>query len=282
MKLIHVSDIHIHVDPILDADPVENFARCLDHIVHHNADADRIVVTGDLTHNGAGWSYRMLRQMLDASGLSGDRAPRLLIGNHDSRERFVEAFPEMPRDRNGFVQWSEETPAGTFLYLDTVEAGTHAGRYCQERLDWLDRELQEAAAVGDRAYLFMHHNPLPVEVANADTIGLEDGEAFRALLSRHAATIAHIFFGHCHYTLSGSVAGIPFSAPRSTNHPCWPEFSGDPRRMGYGVQSPSYNVAFLNGRDTVVHTIDYTLEDDVRWLGTEDNGWIAEDDALAG
>ena len=282
MKLVHISDIHIHAEPILDADPVENFAACLAHVKVFHGDADRIVITGDLTHHGAEESYLKLKAMIAASGLAGDQAPRLLIGNHDDREAFAGTFPEAIRDENGFIQWTEETPAGRFVYLDTVEAGTHAGRYGKARRDWLDGVLTRAGEAGERVYLFMHHNPLPVHVANADVIGMLDDEApFRTLLARHRAPIEHVFFGHCHYTLSGSVAGIPFSAPRSTNHPCWPEFSGDPKRVGYGVQTPNYNVCFLTEAGTVVHAIDYLLEDGVRWLEAEDDGWIAED-AVAG
>ena len=72
----------------------------------------------------------------------------------------------------------------------------------------------------------MHHNPVEVGIPNADDIGLMDGEAFRELLAAYRTEIRHLFFGHCHYVLSGSVCGIHFSASRSTSHPCVPDFSG--------------------------------------------------------
>lgn len=266
MKIIHISDIHIHPEPILGLDPVANFRRCLAHVEEHHADADRIVITGDLAHRGLVESYARLKDMLAASTLQGDRRPRLLIGNHDSRDVFLAAFPGAERDADGFVQWTEETGAGTFVYMDTAESGRHSGRYCARRRLWLDKVLAACRAANRPAWLFMHHNPTTVHVANADRIGIADEREMKEVLRAHRDTIRHIFFGHCHYTLSGSLAGIPFSAPRSTNHTCWPDFSGIAERMGYGELQPNYNVCFLTGGDVVIHSIDFLDKEKVRWL----------------
>lgn len=276
MKIVHISDIHINAEPILDLDPVENFRKCLAHVEEHQHDADRVIITGDLTHHGLAESYGLLKEMLAGSSLTGDRAPRLLIGNHDRRETFAAAFPDAKRDRGGFIQWSEETPAGIFIYMDTVEPDTHAGAYCEERRGWLEGELETARSQGKPAFLFMHHNPTTVHVANADQIGIRDEAELKALLARHRDTVRHIFFGHCHFSLSGAFAGIPFSAPRSTNHPCWPDFSGDPLRMGYGALQPNYNVCFLGPDDVIVHAIDFLDAGKVKWEETTEEGWIPE------
>ncbi|VVT10027.1 metallophosphoesterase [Hoeflea sp. EC-HK425] len=265
MKLVHISDIHINGEPILGHDSIANFKKCLAYVEAHDHDADRVVITGDLTHYGLEESYRELQVILEASSLKGKLAPRLMIGNHDNREMFASMFAETNRDAAGFVQWTEETPAGLFVYMDTVDQGKHSGRYCQQRMDWLRTVLDGARAKGQRAYLFMHHNPVRVHVANADIIGIIDERALQALLAEYKDTVAHLFFGHCHYTLSGAVCGIPYSAPRSTNHTCWPEFSGEINRMGYGDLAPNYNVCFLNENSTVVHSIDFLEADRVKW-----------------
>jgi 3',5'-cyclic AMP phosphodiesterase CpdA len=265
VKLIHISDIHIQPSPILGFDPVENFRLCLAHIERFHPDADRIVITGDLTHHGLEESYRQLQSMLDGSTLQGIRRPRLMVGNHDKRENFAAVFEDAAKDANGFVQWTEDTDAGLFVYLDTAEPGTHSGHYCARRQQWLRDVLDGAEKAGKAAWIFMHHNPVEVHVANADAIGLVQEAEFREILVRYRDTIRHIFFGHCHFTLSGQVSGIAFSAPRSTNHVCWPDFSGIVERMGYGAFSPNYNVCFLGESATVIHSIDFLDEDKVRW-----------------
>lgn len=276
MKIVHISDIHLDAEPILDLDPVENFRLCLAHVEQYQGDADRIVITGDLTHHGRAESYETLKSMLAASPLTGDRSPRLLIGNHDDRETFAAAFPQAMRDANGFVQWTEDTSAGLFVYMDTVTAGTHSGSYCAKRRAWLEDVLKAAEAQNKPAWLFMHHNPTTVHVANADQINIREESELKEILARHRATVRHIFFGHCHFSLSGAVAGIPFSAPRSTNHPCWPDFSGITDRMGYGDLQPNYNVCFIDADSTVVHTIDFRDADKVKWDEETEEGWVAE------
>ncbi|MCB1417547.1 MAG: metallophosphoesterase [Notoacmeibacter sp.] len=264
MKIVHISDIHIHPEPILGHDPVENFRACLAHVDRFQADADLVIITGDLTDDGRPESYAQLKAMLAQSRLAQQGRLRLMIGNHDRRDTFRAAFPDAAADPAGFVQWHEETPQGHFIYMDTVQQGAHWGRYCEDRRAWLEERLDAARGAG--AFLFLHHNPAPVHVANADVIGIREGDGLKTLLARHRATVRHLFFGHCHFTLSGTVAGIPFSAPRSTNHTCWPDFSGDPNRMGHGDLQPSYNVVFIHGDDVVVHTIDFLEEEKVKWV----------------
>jgi len=149
--------------------------------------------------------------------------------------------------------------------MDTVDAGRHGGIYCAKRMAWLKSALEGARASGQRAYLFMHHNPVKVHVANADVIGILNEQELQSLLKEYRDTIAHLFFGHCHYTLSGAVSGISYSAPRSTNHTCWPDFSGHAGRMGYGDLAPNYNVCFLDEDSVVVHSIDFLDADKVKW-----------------
>lgn len=281
MKIVHISDIHINPERILDLDPVDNFRKCLAHVEEHQKDADRVIITGDLTHHGRPESYAALKDILADSALTGEQAPRLLIGNHDNRENYAAAFPATGRDENGFIQWTEEVPAGVFVYMDSVQAGEHGGSYCQARRGWLETTLESTRARGKAAWLFMHHNPTTVHVANADLIGIREEAELKALLARYRDTVRHMFFGHCHFTLSGSAAGIPFSAPRSTNHTCWPDFSGNAHRMGYGELQPNYNVCFLKGDDVVIHSIDFLDEEKVKWEETNDQGWITDPDGIS-
>ena len=273
MKLVHISDIHVNEEPILGHEPIGHLNACLDHMLTYHGDADRIVVTGDLTHHGRRSSYERLRDILRNRALEGALAPRLLLGNHDDRDSFRAVFIDAPRDPNGFVQWEEDTVAGRFVYLDTLEAGTHAGSLGGGRLEWLEERLDAASSP---VFLFMHHNPAPVGVLNADTIGLMDAAPFHDLVRRHRDTIRHIFFGHCHFTLSGSLHRVPFSAPRSTNHPCWPDIGGEERRMGYGPLERTYSVALIEPDHVTVHSIEFMRQKDVLWRVTDETGWIDE------
>jgi len=272
MKLIHISDIHINNHKILDYDPLENFQACIDHVEEHHSDADMVVITGDLAHHGQPQSYEILKSMLDSWHID----PLLMIGNHDIRENFYEAFPETGQDADGFIQYTIERDEGFFIFLDTVVAGTHNGNLCKQRLSWLETQLKIAVEKSKPAYLFMHHHPVDVGVLDSDNIGFIDKEGIAAILQDYRNTIRHIFFGHCHYILSGSAFGIPFSAPRSTNHNSVPEFY-NLTRTGIAPYPPTYNVCLINSATVVIHSIDFKDDDKITWYEVDDSGSTKDD-----
>lgn len=276
MKIVHISDTHIQDDPIMGSVPADNFRACVEHVLDQCRDADMVVISGDLAHHGTADNYALLTALMQETGLVSMN-PRLMIGNHDDRTAFRTAFPDTPVDENGFVQWVEETSFGHFLFLDTNEPGTHAGHYCAKRQAWLRAALDDVVRRGSSACIFLHHNPMTVHVANADQIGIVQADAFQDILEDYNTVIRHIFFGHCHFSLSGSVCGIPLSAPRSTSHPNWPDFSGNKDRVGYGGMAQNYNVAFLDARSTVIHSMDFLDESNATWVETEADGWLSED-----
>ena len=272
MKVVHLSDIHINAHPILDGNPVERFRACMDHVSRHHSDAEIVLISGDLTHHGLPAAYEKLSDLLG----EWDIRPELIIGNHDERAVFKTAFSDHPTDENGFVQFTRRSSQGRFIFLDTCKEGSHAGEMCSQRLSWLRGELESSREKQEAAFLVMHHNPVDVFVPDADRIGMKQPEEFHETLREFNDVIRHIFFGHCHYTLSGNAFGISMSAPQSTNHPCVPDFSGKPL-MGYGGVAPNYGLAFVDEKSIVVHTIEFLNEDDVIWEETDESGWIVED-----
>ncbi|MDA7945895.1 MAG: phosphodiesterase [Hyphomicrobiaceae bacterium] len=274
MKIIHVTDIHLTGEggTVLERSPGHNFLACLDHIVAHHADADLCVITGDLAHWGEREAYEHLQQILSPFPIE----TRLMIGNHDDRQIFQAVFPDTPSDANGFVQWSEATKAGRFIYLDTTEPGTHAGHFGHDRQQWLRAELENLE--DEACYLFMHHHPSPIGIRAMDDIGQVNAPELRAILHAHRSKIAHIFFGHCHLPLSGTVCGIPFAALRGTNHHGWQDFTGSPRLKGAEL-TPAYNVVLLENGDCVIHTIDFTYAGPIAEFGTRHADWAREPEA---
>ena len=101
MKLIHMSDIHLTTPgkTIGGRDPNANFERALTHALNDHADAELLVITGDLSDWGDHHDYVRLRERIADVPIP----VRLCIGNHDNRDRFLEVFPEA-RDENGFAQ----------------------------------------------------------------------------------------------------------------------------------------------------------------------------------
>ena len=124
--------------------------------------------------------------------------------------------------------------------------------------------------------LFMHHNPVPTHLGPMDQIRLLDDAAFRRLVGAHRDRIRHIFFGHCHLPLSGSVAGVPTSSLRGTNHASYPLFS-ETVMLSASDLPESYGVAFVGDNYVTVHMVEFGYDGPIRVEGSPDyNAWDRE------
>ena len=276
MKIIHFSDIHIHSKPILGHNPIERFRLALNHLKNNHLDSNMFVVTGDITHDGDLASYKKFDEILTKANLPDHLYPKLLMGNHDDRQIFKSHFTITPTDKNGFVQYDIEIEDKRFLFLDTVQKNSHAGHYCDKRQSWLENKLDESLKKSQNVFIFMHHNPFPLVQLESDLIGLLDRDRFRSIIENYKNIIKHIFFGHQHITVSGNYVGIPFSSPRSINHPLVPNFSNE-YRLGSANTEPSYNIALINNDSLIIHNEDF-LKVETNWFETTKSGWIEERD----
>lgn len=263
MKLLHFTDIHL-TSPgktIAGRDPNANFDRALAHALTDHADAELLVITGDLSDWGDHDDYVRLRERLAQLELP----VALCIGNHDDRATFLKVFPEYS-DNDGFAQTVRDTSGGRCLLLDTWGPETHAGHYCERRLAWLDDQLQSH----DGPFLiFMHHNPIPTHLGPVDQIKLRDDTAFRQMISGHAGKIRHIFFGHCHLPISGSTAGVPTSSLRGTNHAGIQVFAEKDLLCASDLPE-AYGVAFIGDDYLTVHMVEYGYKGEIRIEGSPD------------
>ena len=211
MLIAQLTDIHIGFDP--DARPEElnrtRFRATLARVLESPNVPDLLVLSGDLTDHGDRESFDGIAELL---------APvpcRILplVGNHDTREELLRAFPDCPQ-ADGFVQYVVEREGLAVICLDTFEPGRHGGAFCAARRDWLRARLGE---LGDRPVLmFMHHPPVISGIDWMDPAPNEDWIAlFGEAVAGHEGHILAIHCGHLHRPLAGSFRGIPLSVTPS-------------------------------------------------------------------
>ena len=246
MKIVHITDFHLPApgEDLWGLDAHDRLDRCLTDIARWHGDAAFCVMTGDLTDKGDPAAYAWLRDRLDDFPLKSV----LTIGNHDSRDAFLAAFPAAGRDDNGFVQDVLETEIGTCLFLDTVKGPVSEGQYCVQRRAWLAAQLERAQ---DRpVWIFMHHPPFDVGMPYMDRIKLEEPEKFADVLSTHG-NVRHLFFGHIHRAVMVNWRGIPCTSLPGLNHqvPLVSESVGG----SYSVEPPMYGIVLIDGDSTIVH-----------------------------
>lgn len=252
MKFIHLTDTHVIGDGLLyGQNPAERLRAAVASINAEHADAAFVILTGDITHWGDAAAYATFQQEIG----NLDVPIHLMVGNHDDTSALTEAFPEVPRDPNGFVQRTVETDFGRFVLLDTKQVGTHAGEYCKKRLTWLKAQLAEG---DDPILLFMHHPPFAVGIRAMDTIMMRDAEPFYEVLQPHIHRIRHLFFGHLHRAVSGNWRGISYSCMRGLNHQVALDLSASAERTMGSFEAPAYGVVLIDDNTLAVHLHDFT------------------------
>lgn len=255
-KILVFTDIHF-TEPgqlIGHLDPETRFRAGLANALAQFPGAERIIITGDLTHHGRVAQFEQVRDAIADCPLP----VHLMLGNHDTRANFRAVFPEAPVTPEGHVQQVIDAGDTRLILLDTLEETheiPHAGRLCAARLAWLDNALANAG--GRRAIVFLHHPPMDVGFPAMDEIGLSDKPALWEVLARHE-NVCQIIAGHVHRTISGAAAGIPTAVFKSTCHQA--PMMLDDAGAHVSVDEPgAYGILFLSETGVLVHSEDFGI-----------------------
>ena len=262
MLLAQITDLHLGFDP---KNPHEFNRQRLDRTLAVLRDLkprpDLLLVTGDIAERGDDRvSYARYREAI--AGLPFPIFP--LMGNHDSRDVFLEMFPDV-RSADGFVQYAIEDYPLRILVLDTLEEGRHGGGFCSRRDAWLRARLDEAP---ERPTLIaLHHPPIGTGIPWLT----EDPAApwisrLRAAVEGRMNIVAMIA-GHVHRPIVTGWGGFPLIVCPSTApqvalglEPIDPDVP-DQRPMIIADQ-PYYALHWWDGRQLISH-IDTAEEHEV-------------------
>jgi Icc protein len=218
MRFAQITDLHIKPPGELaygKVDTAHFLNLAIDELNALGEQLDAILITGDLVDGGKPEEYRYLR-----SCLSRLQVPfYLMVGNHDAREALRAEFPDHAylNDGGTYVQYAVDVGPLRIIALDSIIEGASAGTLCDERLAWLDTELQQSR---DRPVVVaLHHPPFSTAVADLDGI-LLDPEAARqlaALIQTHP-NVERVISGHLHRTLYARFGGTIASTCPATAH----------------------------------------------------------------
>lgn len=218
--LVQLSDLHVGgnedgKDPIPRLEAVILAVRSLPNA------PNAVLVSGDLTDDGAEEGYRVAREMLARLEVP----VHVLPGNHDDRARLREAF-DLPGTGDEPVNYSVSVGDLRLVLLDSNVPGQDPGSYDAERMAWLEEELGREPE--RPTILAVHHTPLTTGTPEWDAINLEAGdrEALGAVVARHPQLRA-IVGGHLHRVAASSLAGCPVLSAPSTYLQVRPDFHRD-------------------------------------------------------
>lgn len=253
-KIIWASDLHFTANgDVQGFDPRIHTRSMVDFINDVHADADFCIISGDMVNHGSDVDYQAL-----ASALSRLTVPYFpMVGNHDSRGLFRNHLAVPSNAMEPFVQYSVQKGSDLFICLDTLQEGHDYGAFCQTRLSWLDTQL--ANATDKSVYIFMHHPPMELGLPMQDQDRNFDGEKLLALLGQHTC-VKHMFIGHVHRPMAGTITGIPFATMRSVLYqappprPVWDWDSFAP-----ADEAPNIGVITTNEGDVTLEYVNFNV-----------------------
>jgi len=237
--LLQISDTHLGAD-WEGADPDQSLRRAVAAILALGDRPDALLVSGDLTQNGAPAEYARLRELLAPLDLE----PHVLPGNHDLRGPLREAFG---------LPGSGEEPAShvvdlgplRLVCLDSIVPGAEGGALDEGRIEWLDATLAEEPR--RPTVVAMHHPPLRSEMPGFERIALAAAgrEALADVLAQHPQVL-RIVAGHVHRTIVAELAGRAVVTVPSTYLQAALDFSTE--RITMAADPPGFAIhAFRDG-----------------------------------
>jgi 3',5'-cyclic-AMP phosphodiesterase len=198
--LLQISDTHIGANWD-GVDPDESLLRAVEAILSLPDRPDALLVSGDLTDNGAPDEYQRVRELLAPL----DLVPHVLPGNHDLREPLREAFG-LPGAGEEPLSHAVDLGPLRLICLDSTIPGAEGGSLDGGRIEWLDRALAEDPE--KPTVVALHHPPLRTEIPTFERIGLAPGscDALAEVIGRHPQVL-RIVAGHVHRSIVAELAG---------------------------------------------------------------------------
>ena len=260
LKLVIMSDIHLlpkgEVKRGLDTAP--RFKTAIHSLNELHGDADLCVFAGDITEKSDVEAYTLFDEIR-----AGNNLPqRVLLGNEDDRNVYLEHAKNPMLDENRFVEGYDDIKGHRVLMLDSSEPGKLRGGLCERRLSWAAERLVEAKAQGLKVILLLHHNPCALQMP-VDTYRLAEPEKLLEVLHKSGADIIQILTGHCHITTAGSWGGYPCATISGNQHRVEPFLRGRTGQQACFAAPAQYAVLLSDGINCAVHFQNYVDENTI-------------------
>ncbi|RMC30195.1 metallophosphoesterase [Paracoccus alkanivorans] len=210
ITFIHLTDLHVNApgteDDMLFNDTSATLERSLNEIRRMSEKPAFIIASGDLTNHGEPEAYRTVSKILAKADL--DIPVFFALGNHDRRDGFSAAFPELHRDPSTPYDHDHVICGLHVILLDSSIPGEIGGAWEPGQIDWLKARLADHPELPK--LLVMHHAPM---------IDTQDTEMEWESLSRLAtdelrqtiagANVVGILSGHIHLDRVSHWHGVP-------------------------------------------------------------------------
>ena len=227
VRLIQFTDLHLFGAATGRLRGILTLASATDALAHARAEdwpPDALLVTGDIVQDDPG-GYAHFRRLFGTL----PRPVLCLPGNHDDPALIRRVLADPPFVTGGHL----ELGRWRVILLDTVVPGRARGALSDTSLAALDAALAQAHE--RPALVCLHHHPVPMDSRWLDQVGLDNAQAFFAVIDQHP-NVRGIVWGHVHQNFDALRKGVRLLATPSTCaqfRPRAEQFELDPRPAAY-------------------------------------------------
>ncbi len=229
VRLVQITDTHLCATSggtLLDMDTDRSLQLVIQRVLQERGTPDGLLLTGDLSDQGALQAYRRL-----ISHLQEIPAPDFwLPGNHDDLGEMQAAVGASDRLRG-------ELQAGNWqvILLNSQIPGEVGGRLGSGELHRLRSALERAQTGGLHSLICLHHQPVAIGSAWIDQQMVADAEQFWDIVDT-ASSVKGVLWGHVHQRIDERRGDIALMASPSSCVQFAPgsaKFKADDKPPGY-------------------------------------------------
>lgn len=253
MIVAQISDTHIaagNKKTFGVAPMAENLIRCVSHINALKPNPDLLLLTGDITNDGA-----LEEAQRAATILAQVKIPYYIVpGNHDDREVLNSVFGHQvcPLNADGFMQYEINGYDLRLIAMDSLSLMAPGGEICPKRLAWLEERLAQS----DKrpVMIFLHHPPAKFSVPETDIDGFIGADQLGDLLMKHDQ-VERIICGHIHLPALTSWKNILVSTAPSIGMRLTIDLTLE-KDSQFIIEDPSYHLHYWTPDKTLItHTM---------------------------
>ena len=226
-RLLQFTDCHLLGDSsstLRGTNTWQTLQATLAHASTHQAPWDITLLTGDLVQDDV-LGYRHIRRTFETSQVPVHCLP----GNHDDLKGMSQQLSAAPFHLLGSFcreNW-------LVVMLNSCLAHTAAGSISRAELARLADLLHTTHH--EHALIALHHHPVPMSSQWLDEVGIDNSEAFFAVLDA-APSVRGVVWGHVHQAFDGERHGVRLMGTPSTCAQFTPrvdDFAIDSKPPGY-------------------------------------------------
>ena len=232
LKLIQITDCHLQPNPELKlkkVNPLQTLTCVVKNIQRRHRDANALLLTGDISHDGSVASYQLLADLLQTQTI-----PAYLIpGNHDQMSNL-----RTMQSKTIHVEFEFISDYWQLIMLDSTIEGKASGSISAEEMQRLTIALSKPKA--PMQLIALHHQPLDSGFGWLDNIGTDNGDALLKEL-RGFPNAKIIIHGHTHQARHYQWQHLDcYSTPSS-----WRQFTAQSELKLMDTLPPAYRVLAL-------------------------------------